>query len=252
VNPTNVMGATKRFAEYIVKSLGAADTTRFITVRFGNVLGSNGSVVPRFQEQIRRNGPVTVTHPAIERYFMLIPEAVHLVLEAARRGASGEVFVLDMGEPVKILDLAQNMIRLAGFVPHEDIAIVFTGLRPGEKLFEELFDKEERVEPTPHPKLRKAVSDTLWSPEHSDAAVAAVRGAVQSRDSDAVLDVLRRYVPSYQPTPVAAPSNGSPVSEPAVAAEPPSVDIELVPPAVVSNGSVRVSERTRHAPSPGV
>ncbi len=201
VNPTNVMGATKRFAEYVVRSLSGSGATRFIAVRFGNVLGSNGSVVPRFQRQIERGGPVTVTHPDIERYFMLIPEAVHLVLEAARRGVGGEVFVLDMGDPVKIVDLAQNMIRLAGLVPNEDVAIAYTGLRPGEKLFEELFDKEERVEPTSHPKLRKAVSDSLWSADDLATAIAAVADAVASRDADRLQEVLRRFVPSYHPTP---------------------------------------------------
>lgn len=248
VNPTNVMGATKRFAEYLVKSLSAGGATRFITVRFGNVLGSNGSVVPRFQEQIRRGGPVTVTHPEIERYFMLIPEAVHLVLEAARRGEGGEVFVLDMGDPVKILDLAQNMIRLAGFVPHEDISIVFTGLRPGEKLFEELFDKEERVEPTSHPKLRKAVSDRLWSQEHLDAAITAVGDAVQSRDPDAAHEVLRLFVPSYQPSPVPAAPNGSVFSGTILHVEPRTVDTEILPPLVVSGGSVSEPSQPRTEP----
>lgn len=245
VNPTNVMGATKRFAEYVVRSLSGTGATRFITVRFGNVLGSNGSVVPRFQEQIRRGGPVTVTHPAIERYFMLIPEAVHLVLEAARRGAGGEVFVLDMGDPVKILDLAQNMIRLAGFVPHEDISIVFTGLRPGEKLFEELFDKEERVEPTSHPKLRKAVSDVHWSLEALDAAIATVVSAVHTRGKHGVPEVLRRFVASYQPTPAPVVPNGSPSAQPVVAEGEPVVDTEFFSPVMVSNGSV--AERS---PSP--
>ncbi|MEO5658032.1 MAG: nucleoside-diphosphate sugar epimerase/dehydratase, partial [Nitrospiria bacterium] len=200
VNPTNVMGATKRFAESIVRSLSAGGPTRFIAVRFGNVLGSNGSVVPRFQQQIERGGPVTVTHPDIERYFMLIPEAVHLVLEAARRGQGGEVYVLDMGDPIKIVDLAQNMIRLAGYVPYDDIGIEFTGLRPGEKLFEELFDKEEQVEPTAHPKLRKAVGGSSWSAGDLEAAMAGLSAAIESRDLGRIQEVLRRFVPSYQPS----------------------------------------------------
>jgi FlaA1/EpsC-like NDP-sugar epimerase len=248
VNPTNVMGATKRFAEYVVRSLSGTGATRFITVRFGNVLGSNGSVVPRFQEQIRSGGPVTVTHPHIERYFMLIPEAVHLVLEAARRGEGGEVFVLDMGDPVKILDLAQNMIRLAGFVPHEDISIVFTGVRPGDKLFEELFDKEERVEPTSHPKLRKAVSDVHWSLDALDAAIATVVTTVHTRGKHGVPEVLRRFVASYQPTPVSVASNRSPFPEPVIAVEQPSMDTEILSSVVVSNGSV--SESRHSSPTP--
>jgi FlaA1/EpsC-like NDP-sugar epimerase len=203
-------------------------------VRFGNVLGSNGSVVPRFQQQIERGGPVTVTHPDIERYFMLIPEAVHLVLEAARRGEGGEVFVLDMGDPVKIVDLAQNMIRLAGFVPNDDIAITYTGLRPGEKLFEELFDKEERVEPTSHPKLRMAVSDSLWSAEDLETAIAAVADAVESRDADRLQEVLRRFVPSYHPTP-APPRHSDP--EPASDFGG-SVEAELLPSVILFDGAV--------------
>jgi FlaA1/EpsC-like NDP-sugar epimerase len=234
VNPTNVMGATKRFAEYVVRSLSGSGATRFITVRFGNVLGSNGSVVPRFQQQIERGGPVTVTHPDIERYFMLIPEAVHLVLEAARRGEGGEVFVLDMGDPVKIVDLAQNMIRLAGFVPNDDIAITYTGLRPGEKLFEELFDKEERVEPTSHPKPRMAVSDSLWSAEDLETAIAAVADAVESRDADRLQEVLRRFVPSYHPTPV-PPRHSDP--EPASDFGG-SVEAELLPSVILFDGAV--------------
>jgi FlaA1/EpsC-like NDP-sugar epimerase len=204
VNPTNVMGATKRFAEDIVRSMNGTASTRFITVRFGNVLGSNGSVVPRFQEQIQRGGPVTVTHPDVERYFMLIPEAVQLVLEAARRGEGGEVFVLDMGDPIKIVDLAHNMIRLAGFTPNDDIAITFTGLRPGEKLFEELFDKDERVEPTSHPKLRKAVSGSVWTEHEIRGAIETVRSAIRSRDDVKLKGTLHRYVRSYQPERLAA------------------------------------------------
>jgi FlaA1/EpsC-like NDP-sugar epimerase len=233
VNPTNVMGATKRFAEHIVRSFTGDEHTRFITVRFGNVLGSNGSVVPRFQEQILRGGPVTVTHPQIERYFMLIPEAVNLVLEAARRGEGGEVFVLDMGDPIKIVDLAHNLIRLAGYVPNEDIAVAFSGLRPGEKLFEELFDKEERVEPTSHPKLRKAVLNSVWAERDVEEGVSSLLKAVRLRDHAKLKETLQRYIPSYRPgeeTTPRTPCNGA--HHPAR-----DIEAEVLPPVVVSNGS---------------
>jgi len=163
VNPTNVMGCSKRLAEIYVQSLATAlkngskqGSTKFITTRFGNVLGSNGSVIPRFREQIANGGPVTVTHPDIIRYFMTIPEACRLVLEAGTMGKGGEIFIFEMGEPVKIADLARRMIELAGFEPDVDIQISYTGLRPGEKLYEELLSNEENTLPTPHEKIRVA------------------------------------------------------------------------------------------------
>jgi FlaA1/EpsC-like NDP-sugar epimerase len=160
VNPTNVMGASKRIAEIYVQSLYRklhatmnGTTTKFITTRFGNVLGSSGSVIPYFKKQIENGGPVTVTHPEIIRYFMTIPEACMLVLEAGSMGHGGEIYIFDMGKPVKIVDLAKKMIRLAGYIPEEDIKIVYTGLRPGEKLFEELLNKKEYTQNTHHPKI---------------------------------------------------------------------------------------------------
>ena len=166
VNPTNVMGASKRLAEMVCQSLegGANSKTHFVMVRFGNVLGSSGSVIPKFREQIATGGPVTVTHPEITRYFMSIPEAAQLVMQAGLMGKGGEIFVLDMGEPVKIAELAKDMIRLSGF-QHDEIKVVYTGLRPGEKLYEELLADDELTQPTPHPKLRIAIArkaDAAW------------------------------------------------------------------------------------------
>ncbi|WP_319504945.1 nucleoside-diphosphate sugar epimerase/dehydratase [Bacteroides graminisolvens] len=182
VNPTNVMGASKRLAEIYVQSLGTAiredkvkGHTQFITTRFGNVLGSNGSVIPRFKEQIENGGPVTVTHPDIIRFFMTIPEACRLVLEAGTMGKGNEIFVFEMGKAVKIVDLATRMIELAGYIPYEDIKIEFTGLRPGEKLYEEVLSNEENTLPTPHKKImiakvrRYEYSDILADYERFDA-----------------------------------------------------------------------------------
>jgi len=178
VNPTNVMGASKRLAEMVCQGLQANGGMRFIMVRFGNVLGSSGSVIPRFREQIAAGGPVTVTHPEITRYFMSIPEAAQLVLQSALMGRGGEIFVLDMGEPVRIADLAREMIRLSG-LSEDDIKIVFTGLRPGEKLYEELLADDEHTLATPHPKLRVAQAREVdaawitqaieWIADHADA-----------------------------------------------------------------------------------
>jgi FlaA1/EpsC-like NDP-sugar epimerase len=159
VNPSSVMGTSKQLAERYVVALSQSSHTDYVVVRFGNVLGSAGSVVPIFREQIRRGGPVTVTHPEMQRYFMTIPEASQLVLQAAALGQGGEIFVLDMGEPVKIVDLAEDLIRLSGLSP-EDIEMVVVGPRPGEKLAEEVFRREEQTLPTGHPKLRVARSES--------------------------------------------------------------------------------------------
>ena len=196
VNPTNVMGASKRLAEIVCQGLQARNTTRFVTVRFGNVLGSNGSVIPKFREQIARGGPVTVTHPEITRYFMSIPEAAQLVLQAGLMGSGGEIFVLDMGEPVKIADLARELIRLSGF-GESDIGIEFIGLRPGEKLYEELLADGEHTLPTPHPKLRIANSrsapDAAWMAELVTWLQQATPGTERARAE------LAARVPEYVP-----------------------------------------------------
>jgi FlaA1/EpsC-like NDP-sugar epimerase len=153
VNPTNVMGASKRIAEIYTQSLNGTGMTKFITTRFGNVLGSNGSVIPRFRRQIESGGPITVTHPEITRYFMTIPEACQLVLEAGAMGKGGEIFIFDMGESVKIADLAKKMVKLSGLTLGKDIQIEYTGLRPGEKLYEELLNVSENTLPTHHSRI---------------------------------------------------------------------------------------------------
>jgi len=197
VRPTSVMGVTKRVAEMVVQGVQNG-CCRFVAVRFGNVLGSNGSVVPLFREQIARGGPVTVTHPEVTRYFMTIPEAVQLILQAAGTGHGGEVFVLEMGQAVRIADLARQMIRLSGFEPDEDVEIVFTGLSPGEKLHEELISDGEEVVPTHHDRIRVLrLPDRLARP---DGWLPTLEACVETgRVSDAVT-LLRRLVPSYRPS----------------------------------------------------
>ncbi|NOT22179.1 MAG: polysaccharide biosynthesis protein [Nitrospiraceae bacterium] len=199
VNPTSVMGATKRVAEDLLQSLNQRGQTKFTVVRFGNVLGSNGSVVPLFADQIRKGGPVTVTHPEIKRFFMTIPEAVQLVLQASLLGQGGEVFVLDMGEQVKVVDLARNMIVLSGLVPDQDIQIVYSGLRPGEKLYEELFEESEQVEPTAHAKIRRAISASAIESDRLDRAIAHLETAVSHGDDEELIRRLSEAVPSYTP-----------------------------------------------------
>ena len=199
VNPTSVMGATKRVAEDLMQSLSHRGQTKFTVVRFGNVLGSNGSVVPLFAEQIQKGGPVTVTHPEIKRFFMTIPEAVQLVLRASHLGQGGEVFVLDMGEQVKVVDLARNMIVLSGLVPDQDIRIVYSGLRPGEKLYEELFEEAEQVEPTAHAKIRRAISASVIQSDRLDRAIANLETAVSHGDDDELIRRLHEAVPTYTP-----------------------------------------------------
>ena len=205
VNPTNVMGATKRAAEMYVQSLNAqlaaeavdAPHTRYITTRFGNVLGSNGSVVPRFREQIEKGGPVTVTHPDIIRFFMTIPEACRLVLQAGTMGNGGEIFVFDMGEPVKIAHLARRMIRLSGLKPGEDIKIEYTGLRPGEKLYEEVLSSAEGTTETTHHKIRQAQAI-----DHTHDAVAAqcatLTTAAHNLQVEETVRSLKSLVPEFK------------------------------------------------------
>jgi FlaA1/EpsC-like NDP-sugar epimerase len=198
VNPTNIMGASKRAAELFVQALSRKSTTNFTTVRFGNVLGSNGSVIPLFREQISAGGPVTVTHPEVVRYFMTIPEASQLVLQAGCIGNGGEIFVLDMGEPVRIVDLAEELISLSGLTPYEDIDIIFTGLRPGEKLFEELLLAGEGVKPTQHEKI-KVLEPVEYDLDAITVALDHLTAAAAVADSLGVVQGLQRLVPEFTP-----------------------------------------------------
>lgn len=196
VNPTNVMGVTKRIAEMIVQSSHTKEGTWFMTVRFGNVLGSAGSVVPTFKQQIEQGRPLTVTHPDIERFFMTIPEAVQLVLQAGCMASGGEIFVLDMGKPVKILNLAEKLITLSGMQPHEDIDIVFTGLRPGEKMYEELFNKAESLLPTSHARIKSAQSQPV-DKAFMETQVETIKSIIMQKDVDALHNQFVDLVPGY-------------------------------------------------------
>ncbi|MDT0294085.1 nucleoside-diphosphate sugar epimerase/dehydratase [Mesonia ostreae] len=199
VNPTNIMGASKRAAEIFIQSLAKLNPeTTFITTRFGNVLGSNGSVIPHFKKQIQEGGPVTVTHPDITRYFMTIDEACQLVLEAGGMGNGGEIYVFDMGSPIKIINLAHHMIRLTGLIPNKDIAIQFTGLRPGEKLFEELLADKETTLPTHHEKIMIAQATHMYDISQDSQLSELLKYVKQNNISDA-LKLLKRLVPEYQP-----------------------------------------------------
>jgi FlaA1/EpsC-like NDP-sugar epimerase len=188
------MGATKRLAEGVVQRVGEHSDCRFMSVRFGNVLGSRGSVIPTFLRQIQQGGPITITHPEMRRYFMTIPEAVQLVLQAGAMGDGGEVFVLDMGEPVRVLDLARDLVRLSGLVEGQDVEIRFTGMRPGEKLYEELFFNHENAAPTEHPKVLRARNALL----EFDGAV-SIDQLVSLAAHDAPSDDLRRAIRSLVP-----------------------------------------------------
>lgn len=199
VNPTSVMGASKRIAEDLIQNLHETGRTRCSVVRFGNVLGSNGSVVPLFAEQIRTGGPVTVTHPDIKRFFMTIPEAVQLVLQASVLGQGGDIFVLDMGEQIRVADLARNMIVLSGLVPDRDIHIAFTGLRPGEKLYEELFEESEQVEPTEHSKIRRVLKTSRLGSDRLARSLKDLEQALYHSDDEELIRRLGEVVLTYAP-----------------------------------------------------
>jgi FlaA1/EpsC-like NDP-sugar epimerase len=198
VRPSSVMGATKRVAELLIQDMARTSRTTFTTVRFGNVLGSNGSVVPHFLQQIKAGGPVTVTHPDVERYFMLIPEAVELVLQAAALAEQGSIYVLEMGQQLKLLDLARHLIRLSGFVPDRDIPIRFTGLRPGEKLSEELVGPDEAVMPSSSKEILMVRPTQIPPHDWLVLAISELERMAHLQKEDDVLVSMSLLVPSFQ------------------------------------------------------
>jgi len=212
VNPSSVMGTTKRVSEIYLQALSQRSSTRFVTVRFGNVLGSAGSVIPIFREQIAKGGPITVTHPDMTRYFMTIPEASQLVLQAGAMGQGGEIYILDMGEPVRIIDLAHDLITLSGLRPMKDIKIQISGIRPGEKLVEELAVDHEHADKTKHPKVFVGrIQPHDWAVV--DAGVTALLELCRGGDPEALRGALGELVPEYRaarpPRPIATSASGS-------------------------------------------
>ena len=195
VHPANVYGATKRMAEMIVLDSALRTGKEYSVVRFGNVLGSRGSVVPLFKRMIANGGPVQITHPDMFRFFMTIPEAVHLVLQAAALGKGGEAFLLNMGEQVRILDLAEDLIRLSGLEPGRDIEIEFTGVRPGEKLREELWETDKTYDPTPHPDIFRSTGEVMIESSALDECISSLSGLVEKSQKEEIIDLLDRVVP---------------------------------------------------------
>jgi len=229
VNPTSIMGASKRAAELLVHRAARQCGKPYVAVRFGNVLGSRGSVVLTFQKQIKAGGPITVTHRDVKRYIMTIPEAVQLLLQAAVLGTGGEVFVLDMGKPIKIVDLARDMIELSGLEMNKDIAIEFTGLRSGEKLFEELFIEGEEYERTCHEKIFIAANAISLIPDDLDDAIKALAAAAAVEDKDAIFGGLRALIPEFQPVGESVLGNGQETGTDDARSSPPAVRLSSLP-----------------------